>query len=282
VSKRVVTTPVRGRAVTQTLPGTGTPFGYSYWISWMGCAQAALRRSQAQRGGGLSGNIYMDVGTITHALLDRFYRIGDSVDTSVIRWVDPSDQPRSYFELVLKKADHAFRGYRRHPSHRPDEFGAIVESEKMHEVKDWHNLRRFTWRPDLVVDISRAKAKALGVAPGLWVVDHKALASPMDNTVAWVQREPRFPAYVASHATVEKRVKGVIVNCIYYGSKEVRTERIPYVIKPGDLERMDNLFEEAARRERQAFHGEQEAPYNVTLCVTRRESCKWLGSCKGY
>lgn len=220
---------------------TGTEYGMSIIsnIAW-GCARAEWFKLKAQQETPetqeIEGYKYVSEGLLTgsigHAILDAYYQ-GYELDDLEIETPDVSP------DMAIKckqKALYACNGYA--VLHPRNEFGKVLELEKAYETTLFG--LPYSFRPDMVVKIGARESKKLlesrrvDVEPGLWLVDHKFLASVNGNMIEWYINGFSGPSYTmawnACHPKKEQ-VQGMIFNFI---SKAKETRVVTYAQYAGD------------------------------------------------
>jgi len=278
----------------QSLAGTGTPYGWSYWAGWVNsCERASLLKERSKVREGPSGRLRLDIGTAFHALAKRYYTLElDELTDETLVWVNAYDTPADYFEEVVQKANRVFRQYR--VKHRPEEFGRTLAAEKTYWLKDWNGVSDFTFQPDLEVYMTEEKAQEVSpfAKEGIYLVDHKVRARNYANALELMRDDLRFHVYNMAYyddqiyESDRPPFRGTIINNVY-DVKEVYTRRIyiPFPTPQPIVERLKGTLQRAMQT-REACLPHKESIEDVTFkpnCVTWQGRCPHLDNgCRGY
>jgi hypothetical protein len=281
------------KPILQTISNTGTDRGYSFWTQWLDCTKKAALSQENPQARGLSGKEPIDVGVVTHALLERWYKramkeggdAADCMDTAVIKWTDPTEFPASYKERVYQEADRLFQAWRRH--HDPLEYGRPFSVEKKYTVTDFYNWDRFTIRPDIVFDVTDAAAKASNLPRGgLYSADFKTWGREGSFDLLYSLSDLRFHCYMEAFVRADQshadRYRGNIVMAIHRGREPVfRRYFLKYEDYNGD--RVKALTTQTAKARERALKGDHTIDNRHCVHYTRFEKCRFFGKeCPGY
>lgn len=278
------------RAILQTIAGSGSGYGISYWSNWMRCEKAAFFAETAVRGPTTKPALV--TGTVAHGFLELYYKLAMknakralTLDTMAVSFVDDAGDPCDFAEAARLEGERIFRAYRR--IYPPDELGEIVAVEQKYEGKDVQRAVQcnpFTFKPDVEVyeDARNAKrlfkTRRIQVSKGYYLVDHKT-----DGGREWADQmfmnSVQFTAYMVGwQARYPKReLMGLLVNVLpKTKNPEFRTLVVPYPTQKQQQVLFDFL-EQAQERRNRALLTKQPLP-NITHCFGF-EPCSFINSC---
>lgn len=189
-------------------------------------------------------------GSIGHELLHQYYTGTDIEDVTI---VPPDDMCPLTFEKAYDAALRTVRQYVALCS--PDEFGKVIAAEEFVELTEPNalDLHPYTCRPDLVVSVTKASAKRLAkgvrqinIPPGVYLVEHKFLASVAGGVPEKYRASTQPTAYLAAWNIAKKRkARGVILNLIAK-TKEIQIESpVKFDNSPDELLILQNTVQAA-------------------------------------
>lgn len=279
--------------ILQSLQGTGTPAGISGIRELAnGCAKKYWLNKDSEDTDSL-GSGALQIGTIAHALLARYY---DSQDQ---RWAASAIKYTSTSTVdpeCRREAERIFKAYRiRFP---PNELGKVVgveyslpekvnsewnfETVQARTVGEAVGIYPYSCQIDLAVDIKAKDVKRLRATrklhltkPGLYLVDHKTASSYGNAAMEKYIHDVQFTAYMMAWnaAYPEKQCKGMLVN-VLIKTKEPRFETI---LVPPPNKKSKAIVRKIANRASIYIKNNYQAP-NPDRCFDWGRSCKYLRS----
>ena len=182
------------KAIVQSLNEGGTKWGHSFWSEFLyGCAYRAMVKKERELTDGptvFSEHFHLNVGTIFHALLALYYRVGTQTwETTAVKLTTTGGL---IDEDARLEAERIFRAYRL--KFTPKELGKVIAVEHLLEGRDItedSKLPEYTARPDLVVSVTKRDAdrvkitRWITIKPGYWLVDHKSAAAVTPELVEY-------------------------------------------------------------------------------------------------